>query len=417
MKTINTKIIIIAFLITANTSLFAQWECPSRLTSNLHQIGQTPLSWGFEQTDGIGSLDGNEIFNNMSYLGVDCSVPHHTLYVEGGYKYWWKQDNTLEVDIHNYRFGLRDMYYKFSHDGWGATLGLQSMNSGENYLLNERVIGLNVTGRYKNIDIHVYGGSVVNLFSRSGAFCDMGYLYDILPYENQPIVGKTFGETNLAGMEFAYLPGSSEGADDGLGLSNEFDQPAFISLERIALVYYTEFGSEISQMLQIPGVYVDLNIKEHFSIRPEVLYQSEKDNCAVLYNIKASGFMNWNEQHNSSITVGYFGMKEVDKNAQADNRFSNIFAGTVFRLDTPDMPFVQCAIKHKLPAYKIHGKIQFTAQTSGYEAKEFDAEVGKRFFDGNLGLNFQYSYMTHSLLTSNPNMFRVELRFNMPSFK
>ncbi len=406
-----------ALFVILHTLAFAQWECPSRVAANLNQVGGSPLSWGFEQTNGIGSLDENEIFNNMTYLGLDCSVPHHTFYGEGGYKYWWKQDNALEVNIENHRFGLRDLYYKYTHNTWHTTLGLQAMNAGDNYLLNERLIGLNITGRVKSFDLHFYGGSVVNKFSRSGAFCDMGYIYDILPIENQPIVGKSFGETNLAGMEIAYLPGSSSGgADDGLGFSDEFAEPAFISLDRIALVYYTEFGSDIDQKLNIPGLYVDISVKEHFMLRPEVLYQSEKDNCAVFYNIKASGYVDWNEKHNSSISASYFGMKEVDKYAEADNRFSNIFAGTVFRLDSPDMPFVQCALKHKMPSQKIHGKLQFTAQTTGYNAKEFDAEFGKRLFNGNLALNFQYSYMMHSLLSNNPNMFRLELRFNMPGF-
>ncbi|MBK8806008.1 MAG: hypothetical protein IPO21_04905 [Bacteroidales bacterium] len=364
------RIQIIILLLCLSSALFAQWECPSKLGGNLKQFKSSNFSYGVELTLGIGYLENSLIANEMGLLGLNYTNNNHTFYFEGGMKIATQFDFDLMVSSGNGKFGLREFFYQNLSNYGTLTLGLQSIRSKDVYLVNERVLGLNYKKDFNKWGLNIYGGTVDNNFARNGTFCSMAYLYDILPYTNQPLIGKSLGQTNLVGMTLEYHPAnsSSEFSDDGLGGDIETSKP--VKLETIGFTMYSEFGSWIENPGLITGLYSNIEFGNDYSFKPEVLISASSD-PSLIYCAKFNKAFTWSNTQRTAFEIAYYGQTylnsgstdkyviydsitgtrtiEVSKSA---NTFSNILAGTVLRFDTPDLPFGVVSVKHTIPSLK-----------------------------------------------------------------
>ena len=411
MKKIFFSLIV---FIQINSTLFAQWECPSQLGGNLKQIGESDFSWGVELTGGAGYLTNSLILNQMSLLGLDYTSKQHTFYVEGGFKSWFQGNYDLKAKSGNNIFGLREAFYSNNGSLGSLTLGLQSVRSEDVFLVNERILGLNYKKSFNSFGLNVFGGTVSNRFARNGAFCNMAYLYNILPYANQPLIGQSLGQTNLAGMTFGYNPTAEndEFSDDGLGAETSDN---LFNVETIGLVLYSEFGSWIETPALIGGLYSTIEIGNGYRFKPEVLY-SASGNSAIIYCAKFEKSVMWSNSHRTVFDASYYGQTTLGKGEAGNenkpvNSFSNILAGTVLRFDSPDMPFYTFSVKHTIPSLKSHLKVQYVSQTKTNPNYEIDVEIGKKFFN-KLLINASYGYVNSPKLLDNSNLFRIEMRFN-----
>jgi hypothetical protein len=263
----------------------------------------------------------------------------------------------------------------------------------------------------------------------------MAYLYDILPYINQPLIGESLGQTNLAGLTLGFHPSvkSDEVSDDGLGESEA--SHAVFHVETIGLVLYSEFGSWIKSPVFLTGLYSNIEMGIGYLFKPEVLV-SASGNTSVIYCAKFDKAITWNNTHRTNLEASYYGQisfnstgghdgakgengkgeheengKKKEEDSKSSNSFGNILAGTVLRFDSPDMPFCLLSAKHTIPPLKTHLKVQSVSQVNGNPNHEFDIEIGKKFF-GKLLVNATYGYIKSPALVSNPNLFRIEMRLN-----
>lgn len=408
------KIICLLFFIPMSITLFAQWECPSQLGGNLKQIGESDYSWGVELTGGAGYLTNSLILNQMSLFGLNYTNKQHTVYLEGGFKTWYQGDYDLKIKSGTISAGLREAFYQNNSSLGNLTLGLQSIRSEDVYLVNERVLGLNYKKDFNRIGLNVFGGTVSKHFARNGTFCNMAYLYDILPYMNQPLLGESLGQTNLAGMTLGFRPSEkdNEFSDDGLGGEKS---RSFLNVETVGLALYSEFGSWIKTPTVMGGVYSSIEIGNGYWLKPELLYSSGA-NSALIYCAKFEKSVMWQNSHRTVFSASYYGQTTFnsdngDSENKSSNSFSNVLAGTVLRFDSPDMPFYILSVKHTIPKLKAHLKIQYVGQTKTGSNSEFDIETGKKFFN-KLLINASYGYVNSPELLSNPNLFRLEMRFN-----
>jgi len=146
-----TRRIVFLFSLTAfRLTTFAQWECPCQLGGSLKPVGQSSLMWAGELTGAAGALYHNTISNEMGFLGLDFSTPHHTFYGEGGFKYWQRSDNQLNTTFSNSHWGIRELLYSYKHDGGKITTGIQSVSSPDGFLVNERMAGLNISQNFSH---------------------------------------------------------------------------------------------------------------------------------------------------------------------------------------------------------------------------------------------------------------------------
>lgn len=166
------------------------------------------------------------------------------------------------------------------------------------------------------------------------------------------------------------------------------------------------------------GVYSNIEIGNGYWLKPELLY-APGVNAGLIYCVKFEKSVMWQNAHRTVFSASYYGKTAFNsdnglsgsKDGEESNSFSNILAGTVLRFDTPDMPFYMLSVKHTIPKFKAHLKIQYVGQTKTDPNSEFDIEIGKKFFD-KLLINASYGYVNSPELLSNPNLLRLEMRFN-----
>ena len=371
-KNSKTPLLTLLILFVAMPQLQAQWECPSRLGAGLKPIGSSNLMWATEITSSAGYAGNQGLANLMLFGGLDYSFGKNTLYMEGGVKNWMRFGSTENTS--NYLLlGLREAYYKYSSKKNTMTLGLQSMKSDDDYLLNERVVGFNYALNSEKWRFNLLGGSVLKEFARNGTFCTVGYLYNITAGRERSILGNKLGQTNMAMLSLAYMPSdkstNNEFSTDGL---TEGDNKAFMALNSIGMLMYTEFGNWISTQSLTTGLFAKANVAG-ITLKPEILLQLANKNNALIYSFTADKQLEWNNGQMTRLFARYIGLSEINPGAIALNSFSNIFAGEVLRFDALDLPFLQTGIKHSFTKTKTSIKLQYSMQTG--QARGFNSTL------------------------------------------
>jgi hypothetical protein len=325
----------------------AQWECPSRLGAMLKPIGSTDLMWSAEITGSAGWIKDNSAANTMAIFGLNFDKGNSNLYLEGGVKAWTRSSGGSNVTP-----GLREAYYRYAGEQNLFTIGLQSAKGDEQYLLNERVVGANWTFSNDKFKINVLGGSVMESFARNGRFCTYGFLYnDIVSGRPRSYVGNNFGDTDMAMMTMAWSPTQEDDED-----------PGFISVDKIGIAAYTEFGKKINNTLADGGLYSQLTVGG-VKVRPEVLFQSSKNNNALIYDITTEKMIRWNNSWKTHLYGRYLGYAAINNGARPINSFSNLFMGDALHQDVLEAPLAILGIKHSFTSIRTSIKLQGVMQT------------------------------------------------------
>lgn len=386
MSTLKTTLL--TALILSSTSLFAQWECPSRIGGNLKPFTESfpNLSWAGELTTTAGSTGDFAIGNAMAFAALDLSFSKTTFYLEGGVKSW-KRINANDYHNEGYNLGMREAFFQYRGNTNTLNLGLRSTQGDDPYLINERVMGIDFKQTIGNWNLHALTGSVLNRFARNGTFCTIGYLYNIVLGRERQLIGRQFGQTNLAMLSLNYRPGSKPSttdefaSEDGLSsASNEFASSdefgsakkktaaGLLKLVNAGALAYTEYGSLIANKALFSGLYAEVEVAS-ITLKPEILLQSASGNQGLLWNLTAQKQITWSNQQQTKLFARYIGLIQIDSTAKALNSFSNVFAGEVLRLDANELPIFQCGIKHSIPNLKASVKLQAalqTGETRGY---------------------------------------------------
>ncbi len=416
----NRFIILTAFVVFS-TLLNAQWNCRSRMGASLKPVGQSNLMWGVELETSQGYLTNSHISNSMAFLGLDYSTNHSTFYFEGGLKYWRQKDLDTDYLFNNHRFGLREAFYKYQAGKSNLLLGLHSASLNDNYLLNERMLGLSYKYANDQWRVNVSVGSVSNDFARNGIFCSTCYLYDIIPNRTINNISSDLWKTNLAALTLSFLSGKKSGAgefsSDGLGdefsSMTDFQTDASFKVKELGWALYSEFGSQVDTSFITTGLFADFTLGENFSFKPEVLYQAGENNNGIIYNLKVQKDFIWSNMQKSSLLFSYYDFTDISTDANVLNRFSNILAGEVLRLDAAEMPIFLTSFKHTIPKAKAHLKLQYAWSNHISSMQEFDLQCGKIFFN-HLQANAIMGYVKSDLINDDDHavLGRLELRFN-----
>jgi len=418
----------------------AQWECPSRIGGNLKPIGSSDLMWATELTATAGSIGDYGVGNAMAFFGLDYSRNHFTLYAEGGVKSWIRF-NTKDYHNAKYSFGMREAFFRYKNESQSLTLGLQSTQGEDYYLLNERVAGVNYRATFGNWTLNALTGTVMDQFARNGTFCTLGYLYNIVPGRQRALIGNKFGQTNLGMLTLSYRPTSKQADEfssfsegDEFSSENEFSKKktALFKINNAGVLLYNEYGSQIATPALFSGLFTEIELAG-LTFKPEIILQSASFNNALLYSFTVQKQFSWNNGQQTRIFGKYIGLHQIDSTAIALNSFSNAFAGEVLRMDALELPLFQAGIKQSFPSIKASLKLQMAMQTgkvSGYTAdpynpvltnsrmQEYDMAISKNI-GKNLLVNAWIGYMVYPKMTSafiyetNKNIWgKIEMRFS-----
>jgi len=397
----------ILILISPLLSL-AQWECPSKLAAHLDPIAQSKLLYGVESQLSTGILDKNSINTAMLFTGLDYSWNKHSLYLEGGFKAWWKYEFDEDRLFDQYRFGLREFFYQYTGQLSSFTLGLQSSTFDDHYLLNERIAGAHYKldlGKWK---LNTFAGSVTKDFARNGIFCTTGFIYDLPTGQETTLLGNKLGDKNLAGFSFTFFPGKENKKREQTSSKNEFEnfeggeikttndefgdfatsseKPAdkkskIVEFDRIGIAGYTEFGDWIENTFYETGLFASIKLPGNIYFNPEALIQIEPTNKGVIYLANLEKSISLSKGKRITLGAAYYAFSEIDKNASVLNSYSNILAGEVLRLDAINMPIYLLNAKFNVPSSRFHIKLQNAGQINGGTLTEWDIEIGKQFFN------------------------------------
>jgi len=425
------KLIILTGFLFLSIIAKAQWECPSRIGGSLKPIGPTNLMWASELTTTAGYAGGYGIANAMAYLGLDYSQNNFTVYAEGGAKSWIRF-NANDYQNAKYSYGLREAFFRYKKDAQSLTLGLQSTQGEDFYLLNERVAGINYKTTFGNWSLNALTGTVMDQFARNGTFCTLGYLYNIVPGRQRAVLGNKFGQTNPAMFTLTYKPATKLSDEFSTGdevLSDK--KSSLIKLNNAGALLYKEYGSLIETQALFSGAFAEAELAG-ITLKPEVIFQSANACNALLYSFTAQKQFIWNNSQQTRVFGRYIGLHEIDSAAIALNSFSNVFAGEVLRLDALELPLFQAGIKHSIPKLKVSVKLQMAMQTgkvSGYAAdpynptlnnarmQEYDLGISKNI-GNHLLLNGWLGYLVYPKMTSafvyetNRSMWgKIEMRY------
>ncbi len=422
------QITILSFIsLLCSSVAFSQWECRSKLGAHLKPVGESNVMWASEISASGGYLSNSSIANVMGLVGLDYTTNKHSFYLEGGYKYWNRYDLDSKYQFTNFHPGMREAFYKFKGTNNKLSLGLQSAGLKDYYLMNERMAGLSYEYNKGRWGLQIVGGSVSTDFSRNGIFCNTCYLYDIIPNRSLPDIGSQLGQTNVAALTLSFLPqaekskkkGATSASDDEFeSFSDEFAtveeaSKSFAQVMELGLVAYTEFGSQIDNQFYTGGLYLKLELLGGINIKPEVLLQTDSIGLGVVSIVSVEKNFFMNNGHKSSLLLSYVGFTELDEGTMALNRYSNILAGEVLRLDAPELPVYLCAYKHQIPKTKAHFKIQYAQSMYTETMQELDLQVGKTFFK-HLLVNAIGGYIKSDLIPNYPETYlgRIEMRFS-----
>ncbi len=413
------KYIVAVIFTCLSVSLNAQWNCRSRLGGFLKPIGDSNLMWAGEITGSQGYISNSHIANGMAFLGLDYTTNSSTFYFEGGVKYWRQKDLDTDIIFDNSRFGFREVFYKYRSTNSNLTMGLHSAQLGDEYLLNERVLG--VSYRYNNDkwNFNLTAGSVSNDFARNGTFCSTCYLYDIIQDRTLTHISSSIGKTNMAAFTLSLNPQKETSDDEFSSMGDEFSSldeettSSSLSLKDIGWAFYTEFGNEVENSLVTTGLYADVELAKDFNLKPEILYQIASDNQGLIYVLKLDKSVMWSNMHRTNFELAYYDFSEFSEDAMVLNRYSNILAGEVLRLDAVEMPIFLLSLKHNIPKAKTHFKLQYASSKQQSSMQEFDFQCGKIFFK-HLQANAILGYVNSKLIENDDHavLGRIELRLN-----
>lgn len=415
------QILTTVFLLLGVSELYSQWECPSQQASHLKPIGKSKYYWSTELTGGAGYLNENTIFNGLGFLGIDRSGEKSTFYIEGGYKYWYRYDLNTKNKFENNHLGLRELFYQYRGSKGKLTLGIQSSRLDDNYLLNERMFGANYKHTHGPWSLNVSSGTITKDFSRNGVFCAVGYLYDIIPGREIALIGNKPFQTNFTGGTLKFNPfgrmrksspdSPDEFSDNGFtDLNTAGDvKNQYFHFESIGLALYHEYGSWIEHSVFTGGIFSSITLPAEILFKPEILLQKSHINNAVIYVLGLEKEL-ISSKSRTNFYFRYYGLTAIDNEAKAMNSFSNIFAGSVLRLDASELPFFQASVRYRIPSIKTHLKVQYIRQTKQNPMQELDIAVVKKF-GKHIQATLTGGQIKSALLEKDAFLARIELRF------
>ena len=184
-------------------------------------------------------------------------------------------------------------------------------------------------------------------------------------------------------------------------------------VKNVSLIFYDEFGSDkyIPDNKFYTGALIDINMPLGFIMQTGGVFQFMNNNDAFVYIVKIAKSKTWDNASNTKLSAAYIGKANIDDNAIFQPLFSNLFIGEVMRMDAPDFPIWQIALKHRFPGkMKIHIAVKTVGQRELAKTNEQDLEVGVKIFKNHLKVTGILSHVSSNALPDDFIMARLEMR-------
>jgi hypothetical protein len=424
-----------------SVQLFPQVDCRTILGSNLRSISDGPFSWGLELSGSLGAMADRKIANGQIYAGLDFSKSHHQFYFEVAYKNWYnsaknpdgEDPGTSFTDFNRPKpsnLGFRELFYQYKNQSDFLKFGVQTYKTPDNFILNERILGISGNKSLGNFIATGALGTVTNKISRFGDVCGNRHIYNILHRSQFNFTGDKPGATNFGTLFLNWKRGSAtkksstpENKNDEFSEFGQFDEfsvtsddsktekKSIIRAEKAGIFFYEEFGSGFHEYKYYTGGFAEFETVKQSVLELQLIDQYILNDHALAYRIKLEKDHFWKKGSNTKFALSFLSKINIDKDAHFYPAFSNLFLGEVMRMDAIDLPLFYGTIKHSFKSkYKIYMQLNAASQLKADKSKEIDLQMGAKISNHFL-LTTIFSYMTSSLLDKEQWMVKLEARY------
>ena len=454
----KTRILFLIFTIAIFGQSKAQMECRSMLGAHLKPFKEGgSVLWAIEGTMAPGvmtspydSLDNTRLNGGMLLGALDFSFMNGKshIYLEGGIKNWKNSSfvDTSKLNDSRHR-GMRQAFYSFSNDNTKIKLGLHETRLGDFFLIDERVLGASIDKEIGAFTFNIRGGTVSKSFARMGRFCSNRHLYSIINHDFTEKIGKKIGETNFTGIainlnpkeliennkqnkakesnntdEFTNTDEFHENHDfSEFGSSDEFSDESIqesklkIAVKNIGLIIYDEFGAKeyIPDNKLFAGLLFDLDLPFDIFMQTGAVYQNMSNNNSIAYITRLGKSISWDNGSLTKVSGAYIGKYNIDNNAIFQPLFSNLFIGEIVRMDAPNFPLWQAAVKHRFAGkMKFHIALKAVGELENNKTNEQDLEIGFLAFKKHFKVTLIGSRVESQVFDKDVFMGRVEMRLS-----
>ncbi len=438
-KNTSKLLLLLFFSLFLNSEVSAQMRCRSTLGGHLKPITKnSPISWAIEGTMSPGimtspydSIEKAKLTGGMLIGALDVKLSNdHSLYIEGGYKNWKNSELVNDKRLKSRHYGVRQFFYGYSHENTKLKIGLHETRLGDFFLVDERVLGVSLDKEYNAFTYNIRGGTVMKNFARMGQFCSNRHLYGVLHPNYTEKIGKSLGDTNMAGVVINWNPHFkkeaessdefsedtsdefSDSSDDEFSSEEDSKKPV-IMIDNIAFLLYDEFGNEnfIPDNKFYAGNLIDFKLPKDFMLQTALVYQNMNLNNALVYMAKLQKSVSWKNASNTKFSSAFIGKMNVDDHAVFQPLFSNLFLGEIMRLDGHDFPLWHVAVKHRFPGkYKFHIELKSVGQIEASKINEQNVEIGAILLKNHFKVTLIGSHVQTDLLPNDFYTARIEMR-------
>jgi len=422
-------------------NILAQSECHTALGAHLKPIKSTGVSWATEGMFTQGKMTDRDYTQVMFLTGLNLTSKDfkHQLYTEGAFKYWWNTKTgavegqggsgehfTSFSPPKKKHVGIREMFYQYKTSKSTLKLGIQSFNSSDFFMVNERLLGANYSFTSGGVSVNSMLATSHRDFAKMQNVCGTRHVYRIIRGGKVDFVGNRLFESNLFLTSVTYTPAnkissgntdSPESIDEfeSFNTFDEFESSENIKttkdiLKTIGLIYYQEFGTVFHTNKNYAGAFAELNLPFDVNFKAEGVYQiiNQEDVWLAYANLSRLFLLS-----NSSVKLnaGYF--HKFKSETPFYPSFSNLFLGEIIRLDSKEIPLgfanIKYKFQHKLkPFVGIGGAWQFT----GNYSREIDITIGSHIIKS-LRAYAVFSRVQSSSLDKDYYMGKIEVRITI----
>lgn len=395
--------------------LLADEDCRSQIRSSMNSLGNDwPLFWGVEAISGYGYRSDARLANFNLSQALAFNPAHFRVYIESGYKWYSKDFNEPDRNtVQQGRFGVRAMKFSYVNDPIEMTAGLFEASVQNSFILDERVIGIDLKSSLLGRPWQLIGGTVLKNFARHGASCGVSHLLKISGSQPGALLGNKMGQMNFAALSWRLLPVPISAPHDQ-EFQDEFTTPESTDLasEKIQLEYlnlqaYGDFGQWIDTLHLLGGWSTALKLPGITRFSAESWIQIQSNHLNSIHKIQVQKDLGW--QH-SSISGAYYTFWGDQVTSRRSPSFSNLFLGEMAQLDLINAPLL--VFKMTIPIQSLKSSIRFdyVHQIEQDQSREVDLVISRRF-PGNLLAYFWLSHLSRQSLDDSYWLTRMELHW------
>ncbi|TAJ11751.1 hypothetical protein DMA11_15605 [Marinilabiliaceae bacterium JC017] len=363
------KQILFSFLLFTTPLVIFSQNNTSALADSTHNTSRLSISGNIDGSSGY--LDETSFLDYNVRLSSSLNLGQHTFSAEGGSSAWYYYDNALETGQDNVTLRLLALNYRYQYKGNQLTLGLQDFQLGDQFILDERIMGLNYQLGRECWHFNMIVGTVSDHFSKNGSFNTTGNIYDSILQKDRPAIPESLGEANLWGATLEFHP--------QLYVPTEAGENDILKINTLGLVAYHEFGDAIESTFTQAGVYANLSLIGGIRLNPQVTLQAANCKNVLIYNVEVLKDVRWNSYSSTLFSLQYHDYSNEE--SMPLNTFSNQWLGEVVRMDMTNMPLMSFKATHKMNKPGLTVSLAAYRQLTDTPTQEYDLIISKTLFE------------------------------------